>query len=379
MTETLKIWPVQSSKDQKQFLSLPWQIYRGDENWIPPIRSHQREMVNFKPHPFYQDAEIQTFLAARGNKVVGRIAALVNHAHNRQFDEQRGFFGFFECEDDQEAATGLFEAAAKWLADKGMDAMRGPVNPSLNYECGLLIDGFDRPPTFMMTYNRPYYPALVESFGLAKVEDLYAYDVELSMLDNLDPKLKFVVEEVARRFEVETRPLSRKNFMSDVRLFLDIYNKSLVNTWGYVPLSEAEIDHQSKQLRMLVTPEMTSIASIKGKPIGACFGLLDYNPLIKKIDGKLFPFGWLRLLLGRRHLKRARLLSTNVLPEYQRWGLGVVTIYRILPDALKFGLTEGELSWVLESNQLSRASIERGGAQITKTYRLYDRDLADFK
>ncbi|WP_417736420.1 N-acetyltransferase [Rosistilla oblonga] len=379
MTETLKIWPVQSSKDQKQFLSLPWQIYRGDENWIPPIRSHQREMVNFKPHPFYQDAEIQTFLAARGNKVVGRIAALVNHAHNRQFDEQRGFFGFFECEDDQEAATGLFEAAAKWLADKGMDAMRGPVNPSLNYECGLLIDGFDRPPTFMMTYNRPYYPTLVESFGLAKVEDLYAYDVELSMLDNLDPKLKFVVEEVARRFEVETRPLSRKNFMSDVRLFLDIYNKSLVNTWGYVPLSEAEIDHQSKQLRMLVTPEMTSIASIKGKPIGACFGLLDYNPLIKKIDGKLFPFGWLRLLLGRRHLKRARLLSTNVLPEYQRWGLGVVTIYRILPDALKFGLTEGELSWVLESNQLSRASIERGGAQITKTYRLYDRDLADFK
>ncbi|QDV67416.1 hypothetical protein Poly24_11110 [Rosistilla carotiformis] len=379
MTETLKIWPVQSSKDQKKFLALPWQIYQGDENWVPPIRSHQREMVNFKPHPFYQDAEIQTFLAARGDKIVGRIAALVNHAHNRQFDEQRGFFGFFECEDDQEAATGLFEAAAKWLADKGMDAMRGPVNPSLNYECGLLVEGFDCPPTFMMTYNRPYYPALVESFGLAKVEDLYAYDVELSMLDNIDPKLKFVVEEVARRFEVETRPLSRKNFMSDVRLFLDIYNKSLVNTWGYVPLSEAEIDHQSKQLRMLVTPEMTSIASIKGKPIGACFGLLDYNPLIKKIDGKLFPFGWLRLLMGRRHLKRARLLSTNVLPEYQRWGLGVVTIYRILPDALKFGLTEGELSWVLESNQLSRASIERGGAQITKTYRLYDRDLADFK
>lgn len=379
MTDTLKIWPVGSGKDQKQFLCLPWQLYKGDENWIPPIRSHQREMVNFKPHPFYKDADIQTFLASRGDRIVGRIAAIVNHAHNRQFDEQRGFFGFFECEDDQEAATGLFEAAAKWLAGKGMDSLRGPANPSLNYECGLLVDGFDCPPTFMMTYNPPFYAKLFESFGLAKTEDLYAYDVELSMLDNLDPKLKFVVEEVARRFEVETRPLSRKNFMSDVRLFLDIYNKSLVNTWGYVPLSEAEIDHQSKQLRLLVTPEMTSIASIDGKPIGACFGLLDYNPLIKKIDGKLFPFGWLRLLLGRRHLKRARLLSTNVLPEYQRWGLGVVTIYRILPDALKFGLTEGELSWVLESNQLSRASIERGGAQITKTYRLYDRDISEFK
>lgn len=375
MNDSLRVCPVESRRDQSDFLNLPWDLYSDDENWVPPLRTHQREMVNFKRHPFYDDASIHTFVARQNGKTVGRIAAIVNNGHNRRYDEKRGFFGFFECIDNSEAAKLLFDAASAWLQDKGMTAARGPVNPSLNYECGLLVDGFDAPPTFMMTYNHPYYGRLIEESGFEKTQDLYAYDLDVSMLENIDPKLKFVIEEVARRFEVETRPLDKKRFAEDVKLFLDIYNSSLEQTWGYVPLTDAEIRHQSKQLKLLVVPEMTSIASIKGKPIGACFGLLDYNPLIKKINGRLFPFGWLKLLIGRRKIKRMRLLSTNVVPEYQRWGLGVVTIYRILPDALEFGITEGELSWVLESNHLSRATIERGGAEIAKTYRLYDRIL----
>ncbi len=374
---TVTILSVTSKKLQKQFLQLPWQLHSDNPNWIPPLRSHQREMVNFKRHPFYDDAEIQTFLAFRGERVVGRVAAIINHAHIRQYDEQLGFFGFFECENDPEASGALFGAAATWLAEKGIQTVRGPVNPSLNYECGLLIDAFDRPPTFMMTYNPPYYAELIEAFGFETCQDMFAYDVDVSMLETIDPKLKFVIDEVIRRFKVEMRPLNRKQFLADVRLFLDIYNRSLVGTWGYVPMSDAEIIHQSKQLRFLVVPEMTSIVTVEDKPIGAGFGLLDYNPIIKEIDGKLFPFGWWKLLTKRKSIKRMRLLSTNVVPEYQRWGLGIVTLYRILPDALEYGITDGELSWVLESNQLSRASIERGGAKRARTYRLYDRDISD--
>ena len=187
----------------------------------------------------------------------------------------------------------------------------------------------------------------------------------------------FVVAEATRRFRVECRPIDRNNFSADVRSFLEIYNLSLQQTWGYVPMSEAEIDHQSKGLKRLIVPELTSIAEIDGKPVGAGFALLDFNQIIKKINGHLFPFGWLQILLQKRSIDRVRVISTNVLPEYQKWGLGLVTLSRILPDAIAYGIKIGEFSWVLESNQLSRGTIERGGATRTKVHRLYDRSLLD--
>jgi hypothetical protein len=245
----------------------------------------------------------------------------------------------------------------------------------LNYELGLLVDGFDSPPTFLMTYNPPYYEKLVTDFGFEKTQDLYAYEGDTSMLGDLDPKLEFVVKEIRRRFNVNVRPFDKKNFMDEVRLFLDLYNKSLQATWGFVPLTTAEVEHQAKGLKHLLLPELTSIIEVDGKPIGAGFGLMDYNQIIKKIDGKLFPFGFLRLLLERRRVDRVRLLSANVLPEYQKWGFGLLALERMLEDALKMGVTHGEFSWVLESNKLSKMSLERGGATLAKTYRLYDRRL----
>jgi GNAT superfamily N-acetyltransferase len=187
----------------------------------------------------------------------------------------------------------------------------------------------------------------------------------------------FVVDEATRRFKVNCRPIDRKNFTADVRSFLEIYNLSLQQTWGYVPMSEAEIDHQGKGLKHLIVPELTSIAEIDGKPVGAGFGLLDFNQLIKKINGRLFPFGWYQIKTKKHTIDRVRMISTNVLPEYQKWGLGLVTLARVLPDAIAFGIQIGEFSWVLESNQLSRGTIERGGATRTKVHRLYDRSLLD--
>lgn len=373
----IEVQAVATSRQKKQFFQLPWQLYRDDPNWIPPLRQNQWELLNFKPHPFYEQAEIQTFLALRDGQPCGRVAAIINHVHNQRFREKRGIFGFFESVDDPRVAAALFDAARQWWRERGMTAVRGPINPSLNYECGLLIDGFDSPPTFMMTYNPPFYPRLIEACGFQKCQDMYAFWGHVNMLQQLDKKLQFIIDEAKRRFNVRLRNLDRSRFEEDVRMFLDIYNRSLVGTWGFTPLSEAEIAHASAGLRHLIVPELTAAAEVDGKMVAAVFGLLDYNPRIKKIDGRLFPFGFFRLLWNKRAIPRVRLVSTNVVPEYQKWGLGLVLMNKLLPDALAFGLQEAEFSWVLESNHLSKATLERGGAKLVKSWRIYDGVIGD--
>ncbi len=379
MSTTYEVSQVGSRRDEKEFLALAWRIYKGDPNWVPPLSHNIKELVGFRKHPFYDNAKIANFLIRKEGVVIGRVSAIINHGHNERFKEKRGFFGFFECIDDVEAARELFRAACKWLVDEGMTDARGPANPSLNYEVALLVEGFDTPPTFMMTYNPPYYEKLILAAGFEKCQDMYAYEGIVAMIAKLDPKLAFVIQELKRRFNVNVRRFNLKNFKSEVNLFLEIYNKSLVATWGFVPLSAAEVAHQAKGLRHLLVPELTTIIEVDGKPIGSGLGLLDFNPIIKQINGRLFPFGFIRLLLGKRKLKRVRLMSTNVIPEFQKWGFGLLALERMLPDALEFGITHGEFSWVLESNHLSRASLERAGLDKNKTFRMYDRSLADYK
>lgn len=370
----LTVIPVQTKREQKQFLTLPWQIYKGDPHWIPPLRQNQKELVGFAKHPFYEHSLGQAFLALRDGTPCGRVLAIVNNVHIEHYKERRGFFGFFESIDDTEVATGLFDAARGWLAEHDIQEVRGPMNPSMNYECGMLVEGFDSPPKFMMTYNRPYYGKLLEDYGFKKVEDMFAFWGHVDMLDSLDKKLGFIIEEATRRFKLNLRRMSKKNFGEEVRMFLRIYNDSMVGTWGFTPLSEAEIDHMAASMKHLIAPEMTTIAEVDGRPVAAAFSLLDYNPRIKKIDGRLFPTGFIRLIWNRRAIKTIRIIAANVIPEYQRWGLGLVIVARLLPDALEWGVTECEMSWVLESNHLSYASLKRGGAKLTKRYRLYDFD-----
>ncbi|MEQ1824390.1 MAG: N-acetyltransferase [Pirellula sp.] len=377
MSSEYEIVRVEDRKHRREFMELIWRLYKGDPNWIPPIRINQEELVGFRPHPFYENAKCRPFVVKKDGIVVGRIVAIINHGHNKRYQEKRGFFGFFDCIDDQQAANLLFTEACRYLKSEGMEHVRGPCNPSLNYELGTLVEGFNTPPTFMMTYNWPYYEKLIKAFGFEKTQDLYAFEGNFEMLKTLDPKLRFVIDEVKRRFNVTLRPASRKKFKEEVQLFLKIYNQALQGTWGFVPLSDAECQALGASLKLLVDPAVTSIIEVDGKPVGVGMGLPDYNPLIKKINGKLFPFGFLTLLFGRRHIKKVRVISTNVIPEYQRWGLGLVALDRMLPDCLAKGIVEAEFSWVLESNDLSRGSLERAGTKRTKTYRLYDRTLSD--
>lgn len=227
----------------------------------------------------------------------------------------------------------------------------------------------------MMTYNKPYYGRLVEGWGLRKVQDLYAFWGHIDMISGLDRKLWFIANEAKERFNVKIRRMNSRRFREEVEMFLRVYNGSMVGTWGFAPLSAGEITELAKGLKMLIAPELALVAEVDGEPIGACLGLLDYNPRIKAIGGRLFPFGFIKLLRNKHSIKKMRVLSINVVPEYQRWGLGVVLLGGLIEPIQKWGMHEAEFSWVLETNTLSRGSLEKGGAKLDKTYRIYDRDL----
>ncbi|MDP1564238.1 MAG: N-acetyltransferase [Pirellulaceae bacterium] len=358
---------------QNQFVRFPFKLYAGDPYWVPALEQNLRELLGFAKHPFSAMNPVQTYLAYKNGEVVGRIAGIIDHGFNRRYNDTKVMFGFFESIPDQTVANALFEAVQRWGSQQGMTCMRGPLNPSLNHETGLLVDGFDKSPTFMMTYNPRYYEPLITEFGFQKVQDLYAFWGHVDMLKTLDAKMKFVVEEAQRRFNVQVRRIDKKHFARDVAMFMDIYNKSLPGTWGFVPMTEAELKHAAAGLKHLIVPELSCIAEIEGKAVGVVFALPDYNPWIKAIGGKLYPFGFLRFLFGnRKTIKKVRMLSTNVLPEYQKWGLGLVLLNQLIPTINSWGVQEAEFSWVLESNHLSRATLERGGAIREKTYRIFD-------
>ena len=230
------MYPCERGAKKGSFCSFPGAFRRQDPHWIPPLRTNQKELTGLAHHPFYDVNEGQTFLALRDGQPCGRVLAIVNHVHMERYRERRGFFGFFECLDDQEVANGLFDAVRTWLAERDIHDIRGPVNPSLNYECGLLVDGFDSPPMFMMTYNPPYYGSLIEGYGFRKVQDMYAFWGHVEMLGKLDEKLYFVVAEAKRRFGISLRRMDPKRFGEEVRTFLRIYNESLVRHLGIYAL-----------------------------------------------------------------------------------------------------------------------------------------------
>lgn len=368
------VTPVSTRRERRQFLSLPWRLYQSDPNWVPPIRMDQEEMVGYRDHPFYKRNRVQTFLAYRNGEVCGRVAAILNYDHIECHADGRGFFGFFECVEDQATANALLDAVKAWLAEKDIFALRGPMNPGINYVPGMLVEGFDSPPTIMMAYNPPYYPRLVENFGFRKVQDLYAYYGDKNMLPRSSEKHGPISQQIVERFNVRVRALDRSRFVEDVEAFIDIYNRSMARHWGFTPMSRDEVRHMAHGLRWLLVPELAVAAEVDGKLVGAAFGLLDYNPRIKKIDGRLFPFGFFRLLWNRRRIKKIRLVAANVLPEYQLMGIGLVLLRAMVPLGVDWGLEECEYSWVAESNTLSRGSLEKGGAKRLKTYRIYDWD-----
>jgi len=375
LSDAITVRAATSWRDRRRFQRLPWTIYANDANWVPPILSQERLLLGWGRHPFFDHAEMVTLLAEHNGKVAGRIAVFVNEIHNTKYGEKRGFFGFFECVDDVAVARALFAAGQAWLEQRGMTAWRGPVNPSLNYTCGLLIDGFASPPVFLMTYNPPYYAALIEACGFAKTQDMYAYEMDVALLAKLVDRYKPAVMSSLEGDDFVVRRFDRKRFAAEIRTFLEIYNRALDGTWGFTPLQQGEVTHIAKEMGQIIAPEFAAFAVVDGAPVGAVLALLDYNQIIRKLDGRLLPFGIFRILLGRKRINVARAMAVTMLPEYQHSGLGIVLLDRLVESAKPWGLKSWEFSWVLESNEASRGSLRRAGTKLTKTYRIYDRAL----
>jgi GNAT superfamily N-acetyltransferase len=377
----MQIIPAKTWSQQKAFLDFPWKIYKEDPYWIPQLRMEQSGLVGFKflghKDPFYERNEGQAFLAVEGKNVLGRICAIWNRGHIDRYNDGVGFLGFFDCIDDTDVARQLFDTAAEWLKQRECTVIRGPINPSLNHTLGLLIDGFNSSPMFMMTYNPPYYEKLFEDNGFKKSQDLYAYWGEIGMLPKIREKLLPKCELIKERTGATIRTANVKNFQRDVEQFLDVFNRSLTNTWGFVPMSLKEMKEMAFYMKFLLVPELAVAVELDGKMVGVSFALPDFNPRIKEIGGRIGPLKLFKLLRKKEQIKSIRVISTNVAPEYQMMGLGLLLLDGLVPKVMESGITNAEFSWVLESNSFSRGSLEKGGAIRTKTYRIYDRPIAN--
>ena len=371
-TATLRVEAVAGRADLRAFLRLPWRIYREDPNWVPPLLVEQRRLLDRSKHPFHRHADVEYFLARRGDDVVGRIAAIVNHRHVEFHDEPAGFFGFFECTDDPAAANALITAAEDWLRTRGMRAMRGPMNFSTNEECGLLVDGFDSPPMLMMTHNPPHYERLLEGAGLRRAKEMYAY--LLAEIREPDRLMRGVAR-LADRSPATVRPIRMKQLQAEIERIRAVYNAAWERNWGFVPMTEAEFDDMAKQMKQIVDPELCLIAEVDGEPVGFALALPDYNQAIRHTNGRLLPFGIFRLLWHARKIDQVRVITLGVKPEYRRHGLDAMMMLRQYRRALELGYRRSEASWILEDNLPMRRILERLGWHIYKTYRIYEQAL----
>lgn len=379
----VRVIPVETEEQRRAFVRFPWRLYRHDPYWVPPIFGDRLKLLTPGRHPFHEHARLQLFLAMAGREVVGTIGAIVNHRHNEVHGDSVGFFGFFEVVDDDAVAHALFDAASDWLREQGMTAIRGPENPSQNEECGLLVDGFDMPPVVMMPYNPRYYQGLIERAGFEKAQDLYAWDIRTDIFDynvqKLPAKFLRVAEQARQREGLVVRKIDLKQFDQEVERAKVIYNSAWEKNWGFVPMTDHEIEHLGQELKMILDPDLVYLAEVDGRPAGISLGVPDVNQAL--IRARPQPNTWslpltlLKFLWYRRRIDAFRLMIMGVVPEYRTMGIDAVFYVETAREAFRKGYRRCEMSWILESNEMMNRIIERLGGRIYKTYRLYEKPL----
>ncbi len=365
-----------------EFMQVPHVTQGHDPYWIAPVALIEGPRLNPKSNPWFQHGEAVLFIAERDNKPVGRISAQVDQNHLKIYNDATGFFGFFESIEDQSVADALFKAASDWLREKGMKRVVGPFSFNINDESGLLIDGFNCPPRVAMGHAQPYYQGLVEAAGFTKVVDMRAY---LTPMDTALPfkQLKWLKRSLERNPRLAVRSLDPKRYDEDFAAIVDIWRAGWVENWGSIPMTEAEGKHLAKETKLILIPELVSIATVDGKPAAMCMALPDFNEMIRDLKGKLFPFGWAKLLwrvLTRRSfLSGTRVILMGVVPEYKNKPMGsqlaLLTVGAVRDASLKLGMPVCEMSWVLETNTQTCHSIEDIGGRIYKTYRMFEKAL----
>ena len=376
LTEGLTVRPTASPGDIEQYIRFPFEIYRGSPHWVPPLLMERRDFLNPRKNPVYEYAEIQPFLARRGSKVVGTITALKNtrfgEYHPR--DGHIGFFGLYECARDAEASRALFSAAAEWLEARGLSVMRGPTNFTTNDVLGLLVEGFEEDPAILMPYNPPYYADQFEAFGLAKVKDLFAFEVRA---DDYKGELEALARKVLHRGRVKVRRVDLKRWHEELAFVRHCYTEAWADNWGFVPWTDRELAVLAKELKPLIDPRFALVGEVDGKAAAILIAVPDANEALKLAHGRLFPFGLVKILwrIKVKGCERMRVLALGVLPEYRRLGLDGLLIQRTIANGIPLGYRRAEVGWILEDNEAILQPLTHIHARRTKVYRVYDRAL----
>jgi len=372
----INIVEVESPAQLVDFITYPNHLYSGDPNYVTPLLFERKGFFNFLKNPFYRLARVKLFLAMRQQKVVGRVATCVNFKHNDYHNEQVGFFGFFDTPDEYDIAQKLLKVAMITLKREGMEKMRGPMNFSTNHECGFLVEGFDRPPVVMMTYNHPHQVQLAEKFGLKKVMDLVAY--RITKEDGISERIQKVVQKMQARSGITLRQIKMSDFDGELGRIRQIYNTAWASNWGFVPMDDAEFEHMAKNLKQIIDPDIVLLAEHDGKPVAFSLALPDINKVLIRLDGTLFPFGIVKLLWHtriRNKIDSVRLVTFGVIPEYQKRAIDSMLYIETFKRGVEKGYHEAELSWILETNELMCRASEEMGAKLYKKYRIVEMPL----
>jgi GNAT superfamily N-acetyltransferase len=369
----IQIHTVRTKRDVSKFIKMVWPLYRDHSKWVPPLLIDRRMILDTNKNPFYRHAEIEMFIAYNNGEIAGRIAAILNRNHNEFHDENIGFFGFFESVDNQAVTTALVEKAKDWLRDKGVTAMRGPMNPSTNDDIGILIDGFDKSPAIMMTYNPPYYDRLLKEAGLEKIKDIYAYYVHKDKV--LSEKFRRVMEKLKERDSIKIRQINMKEFPSELERVKTIYNNAWSRNWGFIPMTDAEFDYLAVSMKQIIDPRVVLFAEDKGKPVGFGLSVPDVNQiLIHNKKGWLLP-AVVRLILKKKKINFLRIIVLGVRTEYQGSSVAALLLYETAIRGIANGYYHGEASWVLEDNTMMNKAATFMNADRYKTYRIYETSL----
>ena len=377
----IEVSQVAGRKELNAFIQFPWRIYQDDPAWVPPLIIERKAFLDRERHPFYKHGDAALFLARsrnRGSEIVGRIIASDDPNYSSLHQSNVGCFGLFECIDDREVAKALFGAASDWLLARGRNEIMGPIDYSTNYVCGLLIDGFEHPPTVLTAHNPPYYAQLIESCGFTKAKDWYAW--WFSEYPEATARLRKIASARAGKLGVTIRPVNLRDLKAESERLRVIYNQAWEKNWGFVPFTEAEFEHLAREMKPLIVPQGTLIAEIGDEPVGFVIGVPDINVALRHINGRLtwfgFPIGLLKLLYYKTKIRTGRLIALGVVEKYRRVGIAEMLVLQLMDEAFKRGFT-GELSMTLEDNVMINRFIEALGASRYKTYRIYKKALAE--
>ena len=359
-------------KNLIDFVNVPYKLFKENPHWIGELKKDVLHLLDLK-HPFWRHAERKLFIAKKDGQAIGRVAAISNHNYNKFHNETMGFFGFFDCIDDAETAKKLFEQASLWLKEKGATSIRGPVNPSTNETCGILIEGFDSPPMIMMPYNPSYYPKLMENAGFLKIKDLLAF--KRYSQEPFTDRFKKILKRIHKSVSIKIKKADTKNLSKELAVFQEIYNEAWSENWGFAPITDDEIADLAKALKPLLKPEYLYFVQIDNKPIGFVLLLPNFNIPLKTLYGRFTPLNILPFLWKMVNIRQGRFLAMGVKKQYRNRGIELLLIEQAMISAKKFNWDYVELSWTLEDNEKVNKVIDLAGGKTYKKYRIYDKTL----